>query len=605
MKLKLQQRFKSLEPFLLDLPDFVILTGVNGAGKTQILNAIFQNILKTYDDDNIKELNPKKYVAPHSLSPNESILVTRDQLNQNTHTILQQFNQYLQNKQNNANFQYTQIFRANSAQKKIIEQIAQNANKKIEELTADDVYLYYPIDDRLQESDVFYQNFSNLFKRYQDKFEENAYRQYRKEVRNETEFTFLTDKEFRTAFGEPPWDFVNKIIKEASLDYHINPPTNLHRDTPFQLKLVNNYSGVEILFGDLSSGEKVLMSLALAIYNSNFDIEFPKILLMDEPDASLHPSMSKKFLDVIQKVFVNEKKVKVIISTHSASTVALAPEDSIFVVNKTGIRIEKAKKDKALKILTSGVPSFSVNYENRRQVFVESAYDVTYYEKLYQQLSNYLIPEISLSFISSGESKTDKNGSKISNCGQVLNIAETLRKAGNKFISGIIDWDSTNKSTEVVKVLGNGNRYSIENYIFDPLLVAVLLLREKIVAKEEIGLGQNETFMDIINFPKDKIQILVDYVIAKVSAVINPTDTKLILCKLVNDIEINIPEWYLHYQGHALEAKLITAFPKLNALKRDKEEALKLEILTKVVDDMPTIISKDILDVLNSVQVTT
>ena len=54
------------------------------------------------------------------------------------------------------------------------------------------------------------------------------------------------------------------------------------------------------------------MSLALALYNSNFDIQFPKVLLMDEPDALLHPSMSKKFLDVIKEIFVIQKGVKVI-----------------------------------------------------------------------------------------------------------------------------------------------------------------------------------------------------------------------------------------------------------------------------------------------------
>src|SRR5207247_9494265 len=121
------------------------------------------------------------------------------------------------------------------------------------------------------------------------------------------------------------------------------------------------------------------MSLALSLYNSNFDIEFPKIRLMNEPDAHLHHSMTRKFLDVIQNVFVNEKGVKVIMTTHSPSTVALAPEESIFLMNKTTPRIAKANKDEALRILTSGVPTLSINYENRRQVFVESKYDVEFY----------------------------------------------------------------------------------------------------------------------------------------------------------------------------------------------------------------------------------
>lgn len=601
MKLTLPKKFKSLDPFSIDLPDFVVLTGINGAGKTQLLTAIIHNHLMVSDEDGM-ELNPKKYVTSQTLSPNESMVITREEINAKTQNLWDNFNNYLQNKKVDPNYTLDYIFGNNAPQTKVIDKIAKSAKKDIDDLISNDFFNHYPIEDGLNQTDVFYQNFSSLFKRYQDKFDDNEYRQYRNQVKNHTEISFLTKEDFEKTFGEAPWNFVNKIIKEANLDYHISSPANSHRDAPFELKLVNNYNGIEIQFGDLSSGEKVLMSLALALYNSNFDIEFPKILLMDEPDASLHPSMSKKFLDVIQQVFVNEKKVKVIITTHSASTVALSPDESIFIVNKTGIRIEKVNKDKALKILTSGVPSFSVNYENRRQVFVESPYDVIYYEKLYHQLSKYLVPEISLSFISSGESRTDKNGIKISNCGQVINIVKTLREAGNKFISGIIDWDTVNTSSEVIQVLGNGNRYSIENYILDPLLVASLILREKIVTKEELGLSQNETYIDIKHFTSERIQFIVDFTVNKIYPFINPSNSESNSVKLINGIKINIPVWYLHYQGHTLEEQILKAFPQLNAIKKGKEEALKIEILSKVVDDMVDILSSDILEVLQDVQ---
>ena len=40
MKLALGSKYKSLDPFEIELPDLVILTGVNGAGKTQFGSAI-------------------------------------------------------------------------------------------------------------------------------------------------------------------------------------------------------------------------------------------------------------------------------------------------------------------------------------------------------------------------------------------------------------------------------------------------------------------------------------------------------------------------------------------------------------------------------------
>ena len=53
MKYILTKSFKSLQPFETDLPNFVILTGVNGVGKSQILEALRtdNNFAEIYDFD--------------------------------------------------------------------------------------------------------------------------------------------------------------------------------------------------------------------------------------------------------------------------------------------------------------------------------------------------------------------------------------------------------------------------------------------------------------------------------------------------------------------------------------------------------------------------
>jgi hypothetical protein len=243
-----------------------------------------------------------------------------------------------------------------------------------------------------------------------------------------------------------------------------------------------------------------------------------------------------------------------------------------------------------------------VNYENRRQVFVESPNDVLFYEKIYQKVSNHLIPEISLSFISSGESKTDKNGTKVSNCGQVINITNILRQSGNKFVWGIIDWDGKNQNSPYVKVLGNGNRYSIENYLFDPILLAALLLHERFISREDLDLKNNETYTDFKNLSQDQLQVISDFVIHKVSLNIHSINTTTSKVKLLNGLDIDIPVWYLHHQGHQLEEMILKSFPGLNGIKNGKEELLKLEIINKIIDDIPELISNDLVEVYKNVQ---
>jgi ABC-type multidrug transport system ATPase subunit len=223
------------------------------------------------------------------------------------------------------------------------------------------------------------------------------------------------------------------------MPFTINKP-KLDLEEPFQVRLVTS-DGDEVNMTDLSSGEKTILSLISLQFKNSLSLKFPKVLLLDEPDSVLHPSMSKKFMDVVSEFLVKEKKIKVIMTTHSPSTISFTPPEYIFVVNKEGDRIQHVSRDKALKALTVGVPSFSVNYENRRQVFVESDFDQSFYTQLYGVLSNWLDPEISLYFISSGETRVNQNGTKISNCERVIAITDMMRGYGNNFVFGIIDRD--------------------------------------------------------------------------------------------------------------------------------------------------------------------
>ena len=64
--------------------------------------------------------------------------------------------------------------------------------------------------------------------------------------------------------------------------------------------------------------------------------------------------MMQNMLDVIDHIFLKQG-VKVILVTHSPTTIALAPESSVFVMNRSGsARIEKKTKQEALSVLTQG-----------------------------------------------------------------------------------------------------------------------------------------------------------------------------------------------------------------------------------------------------------
>jgi len=163
----------------------------------------------------------------------------------------------------------------------------------------------------------------------------------------------------------------------------------------------SNFFPTDLYFADLSSGEKVLMSLALCLYyteDTRQITNYPKLLLLDEIDAPLHPSMCRLYLDVLIRTVVETHKICVIATTHSPSTVAIAPEESIYVIEPNKVGLHKTTKARALSILTDGVPTLSISFDGRRQVFVESPNDAKIFDTIMQIFKGRIQSERSLEF---------------------------------------------------------------------------------------------------------------------------------------------------------------------------------------------------------------
>jgi ABC-type transport system involved in cytochrome c biogenesis ATPase subunit len=630
MNIKFTGKEKSLEDFEWNnIPELSVITGMNGAGKTQILNLINS----TYRGWKLIAENKYLYKNPNYELEVSDIIVENNSVlfwsSNGTHINIENSKfgykdlkfivTFLKNHINGLNEDNKKLLNPetnpgtyedhtlgknklknvlNNKKDKIINYLEQEVGKSKTDLTPAEISYYFPEEILLEDFDLFNQDSLDfIFFMYL----------YKREAKIKYQLSIsINDK--------TPWDILNDVLKEANLPYELTFPKkelitpifenalNDVKTDRFNVKLINPLTNEDIGFNNLSSGERIIASLALLLYYTQNRNQNKSLLILDEPDAHLHPTLTKQFFDVIKNVIIEKHNGRVIMSTHSPSTIALAPKDSIFLVQKDNPRISKTSKDSALSILSSGVPSFSVNYENRRQVFVESPYDVIYYEKIYNKIKKNLIPEISLTFISSGDSRTDKNGIKVSNCDQVINITKVLRDAGNKFIWGIVDWDTKNKTEDSIKVLGEGKRYSIENYILDPILVTALLLREKKIDRSDINLDEDQNYTDFTKLNIEQIQFISDFFIDKIGKKIKSKPEEKSTIQLLNGMKINMPKWYLHYQGHKLENIILETFPSLNSIKLGKEEALKVAIIEKIIDDIPELMSIDFLETFKYIQ---
>jgi len=81
---------------------------------------------------------------------------------------------------------------------------------------------------------------------------------------------------------------------------------------------------------EASSGELCILFNILAIAGTISD---DSIVLLDEPELSLHPEWQKGFLPLLEEVFSKYKKCHFIIATHSPQIISSIPKSNSYVVN--------------------------------------------------------------------------------------------------------------------------------------------------------------------------------------------------------------------------------------------------------------------------------
>src|SRR5262249_29251894 len=156
-------------------------------------------------------------------------------------------------------------------------------------------------------------------------------------------------------------------------------------------------------------------------------------------------------------------------------------------------------------------------------------------EKVFSLGAQQLEREISLSFIPVGR---DRGGG----VDRVRTAVHDLRSAGIHSVCGIIDWDGNHVTSEPVFVVGENARYGIENYVYDPVLLAGFLLRERLVEKDALGLQAWETYVDLRDFGNERLQQTADAALLSSGF---PIDGKRAACRYVCGRQIDAPISFL------------------------------------------------------------
>ncbi|GAB3903855.1 hypothetical protein GCM10028803_32960 [Larkinella knui] len=596
LSIEILRPYNSIKPpFKFLLNKFTVLTGFNGSGKSHFLKAISEN-LAIVEYDGIR-LSKFKYYSTASLSPNDATAESSDNIQSEVAQLYSALKSVL-NGNSEVTIENLSNFLSHSNYVRIIREVIQNSGISLYELDENIIYQYYPV-NLIENQEFFHQQFSKIFKRYNDKLEENHFNEYLTNVKGINK-PYFSEENFIKLNGPKPWELLQELLDIANLDYFLQIPENYKRGGSYRLRLIHKINKSKVDFNQLSSGEKILMSLALALYNINNtklasnDEKFTDLLLLDEPDAPLHPSMTKELLRVIKDIFVDKLGIAVIMTTHSPSTVAMTPEENLFVMRKQEEpRIVHIKKQQILNTLTKGIPTLGVNSEKRRQVFVESDNDAMCFNEIYRIIKEKIDSEYSLNFVSSGPVKNNTG-----NCDQVRLIVNLLRSHGNTAIYGVIDWDLENSTDREGKIFvpGDGSRYNIENFLLDPTALGLLLLIGNIKKKNFFGIDDEIKIRDIY---KDKamLQSIVDNILRDLTNIESKIQLKdFVEVSYYGGMSVYLPKSFLEINGHQMADRLVEVYPELKRF--NKIGGVILQIVCIIYEEYPELIPTEIFGLI-------
>uniref|UniRef100_UPI0028AE5752 AAA family ATPase n=1 Tax=Rhizobium sp. TaxID=391 RepID=UPI0028AE5752 len=622
------------------LPDFTIITGPNGAGKSHLLQAIHgavatdaspsqgphnQNQVRLFDwstmvpqdtgyfaSENIRQerqslyqnytnlrdnqgwLEPVRSIVRSAGLPQEFLSEPGRLLRLNSDELKEIF---IDGEENVALKQVRSAF--GDLERQILQHMDPNMQAQIlgvasflkrpmVSLTERDILS--PAIPTWGQIDLFQQSFARLFVAYRDILLANTLAEFRASKGQDVQY--YTEEEFTVAHGPAPWDFVNSSLESAGLDFFINHP-NLDDYTQFQPMLTKRSTGINVPFSALSSGEKVLMSFAFCVYYSNDRRQIsvqPKVLLLDEIDAPLHPSMSRNVIDTILRTLVGQFGIKVIATTHSPSTIALSPDESIYTMQPGTPGLTRRDKASALNILTVGVPTISISFDGRRQVFVESPRDAKVYDGVYKLLKPKIVSERSLEFVATGTRNAQKQEQN-TGCDVVKRLVSDLTRAGNISVFGLLDWDGEHNPDERIAVLAHGVRNGLENVFLDPLPLGIGICRSIPSLKTEIGLNAETTYLQLVSASAETLQSMVLAITTKVFG--SPPDNTLV-STYAGGLSLEIDSRYFSMDDHKLEALIAVAFPQLSAVSKKQDGKLIEHIIENVFTDCPQFIPNDL-----------
>ena len=354
--------------------DVIVLAGVNGSGKTTILESIkdfFNNKNVNYDEPKKSNVNlniffeefEKKKIKEAEKSSNNNKRPLWDFF-----SALQNYEIYI--KRSDKHY-HTHIAKKFDIPPKII---------------------YVPAENKFEEIQTYSTTLSKEYK-FINTINSNVIRDIPSYIATRRNYLATIEEDLTMK------EVTNKVVNEINgifsileLDVKLKGFSKDEKTLP----IFENSAGEEFDINDLSSGEKQLFLRTLSIKMLE-----PKnsIILIDEPELSLHPKWQQRIIEVYKKIGENNQ---IIVATHSPHILGSVSNENIFILYRNengkieaktgdelyssyGQPVERVLKD-IMELKSLRTPKIEKDLEELRKLVDENKYETDEFIEKYNKL---------------------------------------------------------------------------------------------------------------------------------------------------------------------------------------------------------------------------
>ena len=355
--------------------DVIVLAGVNGSGKTTILESIkdfFNNTNINYDEPEKSNVNLDIFFEEFEKNNiEEAEKNCKDKYEHKLQDFFRALKSYEYSRKNNNEYYDNLIAKRFENPPKII---------------------YVPAENKFEEIQTYSTTLSREYK-FINIINSNVIRDIPSYIATRRNHLATIEEDLTMK------EITNKVVNEINsifdileLDVKLKGFSKDEKTMP----IFENSAGEEFDINDLSSGEKQLFLRTLSIKMLE-----PKnsIILIDEPELSLHPKWQQRIIEVYKKIGENNQ---IIIATHSPHILGSVSNENIFILYrdekgkieaKTGDELYSSygqPVDRVLKDIMGlesvRTPKIEKDLEELRKLVDEDKYDTKEFKEKYNEL---------------------------------------------------------------------------------------------------------------------------------------------------------------------------------------------------------------------------